>query len=194
MYTRDAHNNDEAWMLQKLNDAGYDQRAFRSRDFLLAVGDDTEQRLAFGRLRYHKAQDQNIPELTSFLSLETASHEDACELGVDLVETAAQADYDVVYAFPHRNVSVFRDIGFEQVAVDALPDELRERYKSKQEYLDSSLESLIIQPGHVSFDRETADDQQGDHSKPEGETMDEDELDEFKDELDIDDSNTKYSV
>lgn len=194
MYTREAHNNDEAWMLQKLNEAGYDERAFRSRDFLLAVEENTKQRLAFGRLRYHKAQDENIPELTSFLSLETAAHEDACELGAELVETAERGDYDVVYAFPQKNIRVFRDIGFEQVPVDALPTELRERYESKQEYLDSSLESMIIQTGHLSFDRETAEDQQNDYAKPDGETMDEDEIEAFKDELDIDDSDTKYSV
>jgi len=54
MYVRDARNRDEAWLLDHIESMGLDDVAFRSRDYVIAVDEESNGRAGFGRLRIHK--------------------------------------------------------------------------------------------------------------------------------------------
>lgn len=196
MYVREAHNSDEAWMLEKLNQSGYDASAFRSRDFLIGIEENTDERVAFGRLRYHRSDsDEELVELTSFVVLDRATADHACELIVELVDTARTEGYDTVYAFPHEGISQYKAVGFETTPKGGIPDVMQERKQTKSEHLRNSLESLRVNTRHVSYDTESDAVQNQSHAKPQGEDVTEEEVSELKDELGIsDDSDTKYST
>jgi len=69
MYVRDAKNRDEAWLLEQIDALGIDAEAFRSRDYVLAVDEDSNARVGFGRLRIHSGEPE-ICELTGIGVLE----------------------------------------------------------------------------------------------------------------------------
>ena len=64
MYVRDAKNRDEAWLLDAIDRVGLDDVAFRSRDYVIAVDEDSGERAGFGRLLVHKADGEEAIELT----------------------------------------------------------------------------------------------------------------------------------
>jgi len=78
MYIRDAKNRDEAWLLDAIEQLGLDDVAFRSRDYVIAVDEESGDRAGFGRLRLHhratrkKRIGSNSPESASSPSGGTA--------------------------------------------------------------------------------------------------------------------------
>jgi len=66
MYIRDAKNRDEAWLLDAIEQLGLDDVAFRSRDYVIAVDEESGDRAGFGRLRLHRGdeEEENRIELT----------------------------------------------------------------------------------------------------------------------------------
>ena len=65
MYVRDAKNRDEVWLLDHIEEMGLDETAFRSRDYVIAMDEQTGERAGFGRIRLHKSDEGEICELTS---------------------------------------------------------------------------------------------------------------------------------
>ena len=49
MFARDAKNHEEVWLLDRLDEYGFEDPAFRSRDYVLAIDDDTNERTGFAR-------------------------------------------------------------------------------------------------------------------------------------------------
>lgn len=189
--TRDAHTDDEAWMLEKLNQDNYNLDNFNPRDFRLAVNEDTGERLAFGRTQYHRnVDDIEYVEIGSFVVLERSEFEHGCQLLVDLAEQSEHNDVAQVFSFPHNNHDTFREVGFEEVGRDRLPTVMQERLDDEIEKYGDSVIPMVAEPKNVEFEDEDEDEE---FVKPEG--TDEEEIEKIKDELNIsENANTKYST
>ena len=64
MYIREAKNREEVWLLDRLEEFGFQDPAFRSRDYVVAIDEERGRKVGFGRLRIHKPQETPICELT----------------------------------------------------------------------------------------------------------------------------------
>jgi len=54
MYVREAKNREEVWLLDHIEAMGLDDTAFRSRDYVVAVDEDSGVKAGFGRIRVHR--------------------------------------------------------------------------------------------------------------------------------------------
>ena len=133
MYVRDAKNRDEAWLLDHIEEMALDDVAFRSRDYVIAVDEETNERAGFGRVRVHKTGDGDYCELTGVGVLPAWRDQGVGAHVVErLVETAAAEGFDTVYSVTDRP-NYLVQFGFEPVESDALPERMRERVAEKRE-------------------------------------------------------------
>ncbi|MGM0591492.1 MAG: GNAT family N-acetyltransferase [Halobacteriota archaeon] len=146
MYVRDAKNRDEVWLLDHIERMGLDDVAFRSRDYVIAVDEKTNERAGFGRIRIHKGDADGA----SVSGRSPRSEADLCELtgigvldawrgqGVGahvverLVEKATDDDFDVVYSLTDT-VEYLTQFGFEPVDTSTLPPRMKARLEDKRE-------------------------------------------------------------
>lgn len=190
MLTRDAHTNDEAWMLEKINQNGMSIDNFSPREFLLAVNEETENRKAFGRTEYvRNVDDTEYVEINSFLVLDGVEDEFGHILLCDLVEKVKNNDKEQVFAFPSSNEEIFKEVGFEEISRESLPEVMKERLDEQVNRHGDSTVSLSAQTNKVSYE---IDDNEDEYEKPNNVTSD--DVEKMKDELDLEDNNTKYSV
>ncbi|WP_254273866.1 GNAT family N-acetyltransferase [Haloarcula marina] len=141
MYVRDAKNREEAWLLDRIEEMGLDETAFRSRDYVVAIDEHDNRKAGFGRIRIHKPDESDpVCELTSIGVLpEWRGQGVGAHVIERLVEYAADEGFDVVYSLTSED-TYLTQFGFERISTEALPDPLRERLETKQEN---------IQPGAV---------------------------------------------
>jgi len=133
MYVRDAKNRDEAWLLDRIEEMALDDVAFRSRDYVIAVDEETNERAGFGRVRVHKTDDGDHCELTGVGVLPAWRDQGVGAHVVErLVETAAAEGFEVVYSVTDRP-NYLVQFGFDPVESDALPERMRERLAEKRE-------------------------------------------------------------
>ena len=133
MYVRDAKNRDEAWLLDHIEEMALDDVAFRSRDYVIAVDEETDERAGFGRIRIHKTDDADYCELTGVGVLPAWRGQGVGAHVVErLVETAATEEFDAVYSVTDQP-NYLVQFGFEPVESDALPARIRERLAEKRE-------------------------------------------------------------
>jgi N-acetylglutamate synthase-like GNAT family acetyltransferase len=136
MYVRDARNRDEAWLLDHIEAMGLDETAFRSRDYVIAVDEESNARAGFGRIRVHAEEDREVCELTSIGVLDGWRGQGVGAHVVErLVDSAEAEGFEHVYSLTssHEYLSQF---GFEAVAAEELPEALQRRLESKRESLD----------------------------------------------------------
>jgi N-acetylglutamate synthase-like GNAT family acetyltransferase len=132
MYVRDAKNRDEAWLLEHIEAMGLDETAFRSRDYVIAIDEESNAKAGFGRIRVHKTDDGELCELTSIGVLEDWRGQGVGAHVVErLVRTAADEGFDDVYALT-GDPDYLAQFGFERIDVAQLPEPLRERLDAKQ--------------------------------------------------------------
>jgi len=132
MYVRDAKNRDEAWLLEHIEAMGLDETAFRSRDYVIAIDEESNAKAGFGRIRVHKTDDGELCELTSIGVLEDWRGQGVGAHVVErLVRTAADKGFDDVYALT-GDPDYLAQFGFERIEVAQLPEPLRERLDAKQ--------------------------------------------------------------
>ncbi|MES3161376.1 MAG: GNAT family N-acetyltransferase [Halorubrum sp.] len=144
MYVRDAKNRDEAWLLDAIEEVGLDDVAFRSRDYVIAVDQDTGDRAGFGRLRVHKADGEEAIELTGIGVLPAWRGNGVGAHVVErLVDTAAADGFDHVYVLTDQP-EYLTQFGFEPIDGDALPESLIERRPEKRETLDGDITPLRL--------------------------------------------------
>ena len=99
MYVRDARNRDEAWLLDHIEAMNLDETAFRSRDYVIAVDEESNARAGFGRVRVHTTDEGEVCELTSIGVLDGWRDQGVGAHVVErLVDGAATDGFDVVYA------------------------------------------------------------------------------------------------
>lgn len=193
MYIRDANNDDEGWMLEKLSQQSEKAASFRPRDFRVGIDEDSGERVAFGRIKYHRnTDDREYVEMGSVNILPRASNKQGCLLLVDLAESVEETGQNRVFAFPNHRLDLFEEVGFEMITEDEMPDVLSEEYVDQKELFNTKdVVAMTAQPKNVSFDVE---DEKDDQDEKDVEVT-EDEIEDIKNDLEIDDSSTyKYST
>lgn len=146
MYVRDARNRDEAWLLEHIESMGLDETAFRSRDYVIAVEEESNARAGFGRIRIHSDDEEGeVCELTSVGVLDGWRRQGVGAHVVErLVDGAEAKGFDYVYSMTsaHEYLSQF---GFEAISSEELPEVLAERLESKRESLDPDAVPMRIE-------------------------------------------------
>jgi N-acetylglutamate synthase-like GNAT family acetyltransferase len=184
MYVRDARNRDEAWLLDHIEAMGLDDTAFRSRDYVIAVDDESSTRAGFGRFRVHR--DDAACELTSIGVLEGWKGQGVGAHVVErLLRNAGIEGYDRVYALTpaHEYLAQF---GFRAVEADDLPESLRERLDEKRERHDT------VVPMVIDTDRFRMPDRLRERFKNAAESEDEVEPEETAEDFGIDPDEATY--
>jgi N-acetylglutamate synthase-like GNAT family acetyltransferase len=145
MYVRDARNRDEAWLLDHIEAMGLDETAFRSRDYVIAVDDESNTRAGFGRVRYHpNPSEPEVAELTSIGVLDGWRDQGVGAHVVErLVDTARMEGFDEVYALTSEH-EYLTQFGFRGVDAEELPELLRERLVEKREELDPEAIGMVV--------------------------------------------------
>jgi len=145
MYVRDAKNREEVWLLDHIEAMGLDETAFRSRDYVVAIDEESHEKAGFGRLRVHRTDDgdraasgrrveaDEVVELTSIGVLENWRGRGVGAHVVErLVEYAGDDDFETVYALTGEP-EYPAQFGFERIEPSELPQVLRRRLDEEQE-------------------------------------------------------------
>ncbi|SFL59375.1 N-acetylglutamate synthase, GNAT family [Halogranum rubrum] len=144
MYVRDAKNRDEVWLLDHIEAMGLDDAAFRSRDYVIAVDEETNERAGFGRVRVHKTDDGDICELTGIGVLDAWREQGVGAHVVErLVDKATADGFETVYSITDRP-NYLVQFGFDPVESTDLPAKLRERFDEKRESVDESVVATVL--------------------------------------------------
>jgi N-acetylglutamate synthase-like GNAT family acetyltransferase len=145
MYVRAAKNRDELWLLDHIEALGVDETAFRSRDYVIAIDEETNSKTGFGRIRLHKVDDEEYCELTSLGVLE--DHRDAgvgAHIVERLVENASDQGFETIYAFEVGD-GYLEQFGFEPIPADDLPPRLVDRLEEKRTLVDDDAEPMVLE-------------------------------------------------
>jgi len=128
MYVRDAKNREEVWLLDHIEEMGLAETMFRSRDYVVAIDEESHQKAGFGRIRIHKPDDSEpICELTSIGVLpEWRNQGVGAHIIERLVEYAADEGFDAVYSLTPGD-GYLTQFGFERIETTALPEQLQDR-------------------------------------------------------------------
>lgn len=144
MYVRDAKNREEAWLLDHIEAMDLDDAAFRSRDYVIALDEETDERAGFGRLRIHKTDESKYCELTGIGVLEEWRGQGVGAHVIErLVEKASDEGFDAVYSITGEPNYLAR-FGFEPVSNGDLPSRLRERLDRKREEVDPESVAMVL--------------------------------------------------
>ncbi len=142
MYVRDAKNRDEVWLLDQIDTLGLDAEAFRSRDYVLAVDEDTNTRVGFGRLRIHSGEPECC-ELTGIGVRESWRRQGVGAHVIERLVTKASDDgFETVYVLTDQP-EYLSQFGFERVETD-LPEPLAGRLDRKRQQIDEAVEPLAL--------------------------------------------------
>jgi len=134
MYVREAKNREEVWLLDHIEAMELDETAFRSRDYVIALDEETGQKAGFGRIRIHKVDDgDDVCELTSIGVVENWRGQGVGAHVIErLVEHARDEEFSFVYSLVDEP-AFLAQFGFERIAEDELPAVLQDRLESKRE-------------------------------------------------------------
>ena len=148
MYVRDAKNRDEAWLLDAIERLGLDDVAFRSRDYVIAVDQESGDRAGFGRLRLHRRDggesEENRVELTGIGVLpEWRNRGVGAHIVERLVDTAAADGFETVYVLTDQP-EYLAQFGFGEVDTETLPAALSDRLDEKREFLGGGAVGLEL--------------------------------------------------
>jgi len=148
MYVRDAKNREEVWLLDWIAELGLDDTAFRSRDYVVAVDERSDEKAGFGRIRVHADGDERCCELSSIGVLPAWRRQGVGAHVVErLVEYAGDERFHRVYALTdHRRY--LAQFGFRRINEEELPAPLSERLETLHE--DGTPETV---PLVLSIDR-----------------------------------------
>jgi N-acetylglutamate synthase and related acetyltransferases len=147
MYVRDAKNRDEVWLLDQIEAAAIDDPAFRSRDYVIALDEDTGEKVGFGRIRVHADGAADHCELAFVYTLEEwRDHGVGAHIIERLIAEAGDAGYDRVYTFTAQP-SYFSTFGFEPLGETALPHGLQERFSEVQAEREAAAPMTIATDG-----------------------------------------------
>jgi len=143
MYVRNAKNRDEPWLLDRIDALGVDAEAFRSRDYVLAVDEDSNTRVGFGRLRIHPGEPEAC-ELTGIGVLESWRGQGVGAHVIErLIAEAGDEGFETVYVLTDQP-DYLTQFGFDRVGSEALPDQLVDRLARKREQLEAAVVPLAV--------------------------------------------------
>lgn len=138
MYVRNARNREEVWLLDRIEAMGLDDAAFRSRDYVVAIDEDTDEKAGFGRIRLHRADDPAC-EITCLGVLEAWRGQGVGGHLVErLLDRAGDEGFETVYVFTDQP-GYLDQFGFERVDPTDLPVVLDERFERKRETMPEAV-------------------------------------------------------
>lgn len=151
MYVRDAKNREEVWLLDHIESMGLDETSFRSRDYVVAIDEESGQKAGFARIRVHKIDDDQSAdqpaeccELTSIGVLENWRGQGVGAHIIErLVEYAGDDGFETVYALTSES-AYLRQFGFERIDESALPEPLVDRLEQKRAGIDPEAVALAL--------------------------------------------------
>jgi len=191
MYVRDAKNREEVWLLDHIEEFGLDDAAFRSRDYVVAVDEDTDDKAGFGRIRIHKTESGEFCELTSVGVLPAWRGQGVGAHVIErLVEHAHDHGFERVYLFTEAP-EYATQFGFEPVSAEDLPDPMTDRLATVRDALPDAVPLVLDVGAFVMPDRHRRrfkDAEPGDETEAEPEESAED----FG--IDPDEATYKYDV
>ena len=145
MYVRDAKNRDEVWLLDQIEEMELDETAFRSRDYVIAMDEQSGDRAGFGRIRLHKTDERELCELTSIgVVPEWRGQGVGAHVVERLVRTARDSGFETVYSLTSES-TYLAQFGFNVIDDDALPETLQRRLAEKRDQLDPDAVALRIE-------------------------------------------------
>ncbi len=148
MYVRDAKNREEVWLLDQIEAMGLDSTTFRSRDYVVAIDEESGEKAGFGRIRIHKPDDR--PDRCELTSIGVLAHWRGQGVGAHVIERlleyAQDEGFETVYALTSE-ASYLAQFGFEPVSKTALPEALQNRLADKREGVDPDAVAMEIAPG-----------------------------------------------
>ena len=149
MYVRDARNREEVWLLDHIEAMGLDHRAFRSRDYVVAIDETTDTQAGFGRIRIHQdSGGDECCELTSIGVLDGWRRQGVGAHIIErLIEYAGDAGFDTVYALVPVP-DYFAQFGFTPIDDASLPTPLVDRLADKRKRHDDP-----VVPMRIAVDR-----------------------------------------
>ncbi|MFA9426988.1 GNAT family N-acetyltransferase [Natronorubrum sp. A-ect3] len=178
MYVRDAKNREEVWLLDHIEAMELDETAFRSRDYVVAIDEQSGEKAGFGRIRIHRDDDGDVCELTSIGVLEGWRDQGVGAHVIErLVEYASDEGFETVYALTGAG-SYLAQFGFRRIDTSQLPATLQQRLTEKRDSVDPEAVPL-----EISVDRFRMPEERREAFKraPEdrGETSDEESAEDF---------------
>ena len=142
MYVRDARNRDEAWLLDRIEEMGLDSAAFRSRDYVIAVDERSNDRAGFGRYRIHKTDAGEICELTGIGVVDAWRGQGVGAHVIErLLDLAADEGFDTVYSITDSD-DYLRQFGFDDPG--ELPPVIEDRLAQKRESVDEDVAVVAV--------------------------------------------------
>lgn len=134
MFARDAKKHEEVWLLDRLDEFGFEDPAFRSRDYVLAIDEETNERAGFARFRVHAVDDEQVCEFTNIGVLEDWRRRGVgAHLLEHLVEDARDQGLETAYALTDEP-EYLAQFGFQRVPAEGLPEPLPDRLEATREY------------------------------------------------------------
>ena len=150
MYVRDAKNRDEVWLLDRIEEADIDDPAFRSRDYVIALDEETSRKAGFGRIRVHKTDAGNFCELAFVYTLPPWRQQGVgAHILERLVAEAGDDGYQTVYTFTQQP-AYFTPFGFEPQERADLPAPVTDRLETVQEERGDDVIALSVHADNFS--------------------------------------------
>lgn len=147
MYVRDARNRDEAWLLDQIEEMGLDDVAFRSRDYVIAVDEESDRKAGFGRYRVHTTDGDDVCELTGIGVLDSWRGQGVGAHVIErLVDTAKATGFETVYTITD-SADYLTQFGFELVDPEEdedVPEIIADRVEQKRETVDEAVATLAL--------------------------------------------------
>lgn len=142
MYVRDARNRDEAWLLDRIEEMGLDSAAFRSRDYVIAVDERSNDRAGFGRYRIHKTDEGEVCELTGIGVVDGWRGQGVGAHVVErLIDLAADEEFDTVYSITDSD-DYLRQFGFDEP--EEMPAVIEDRLEQKREEVGEDVVAVAV--------------------------------------------------
>ena len=143
MYVRDARNRDEVWLLDHIEAMGLDDVAFRSRDYVIAVDEESNERAGFGRIRVHKGEEPaceltGIGVLSGWRAQGVGAH-----VVQRLLRNAEAEGFESVYTITDQP-AYLEQFGFERHPPEALPEKLTDRLAEKRDTVSEDVVALGV--------------------------------------------------
>jgi len=146
MYVRGAKNREEVWLLERIDELGLSDPAFRSRDYVVAVDETTNTKTGFGRIRVYP----DDPELCELRVVGVLEEHRNCGIGAHvierLLELAGDRGFQTVYSLTASG-GYLSQFGFQAVEPSALPERLRTRLEAVEEARGNDAIAMAIDPG-----------------------------------------------
>ncbi|MFC6874746.1 GNAT family N-acetyltransferase [Halobellus marinus] len=190
MYVRDAKNRDEVWLLDRIEEADIDDPAFRSRDYVIALDEETSRKAGFGRIRVHKTDEGEFCELAFVYTLaEWRQQGVGAHVMERLVDEASDEGYETVYTFT-RQPSYFTPFGFEPREVTDLPAPVEERLEAVRETRGDDVIAMAVNA--ADFDVPETFRERFKNASPADEPEEGDNVEETAEDFGIDPSEATY--